>query len=71
MKMTHPETDLVVDVPETAADVYRSQGWREATPAAPAGSASLEAWQTFALEQGLSEADVEGTTRDELRAALS
>lgn len=71
MKMTHPDTDLVVEVPAHATETYASQGWREATVDAPAGNASLEAWQDFARDQGLSDDDIEGKSRDDLRAALS
>lgn len=34
MKMTHPETDLTIDVPSDAVGVYETQGWvAEAAPA--------------------------------------
>lgn len=71
MKMTHPDTGLEIDVPAGHVATYTSQGWREATPQAPKGNASLEEWQAFAREQGLSDEDLEGKTRDELRGALS
>lgn len=71
MKLTHPESDLAIEVDDRNADAYLSQGWREATSEAPAGNASLEAWQAFALRQGMTEDDIEDLTRDDLRAALS
>lgn len=71
MKLTHPHSDLVVDVTETQVDRYLTQGWRPATVEAPAGNASLESWQDFAREQGYSEDDLEGLGRNDLRAALS
>lgn len=71
MKMTHPASDHVVDVIPARAEMYRQQGWREATPDAPAGNASLAAWQNFARTKGFEDAELEGKTRDELRAALS
>jgi hypothetical protein len=71
VKLTHPDSDQVLDVAEARADMYLGQGWREATPAAPGGNASLNAWQEFARTQGFSEADLEGKSRDDLRAALS
>lgn len=71
MKMTHPKSAQVIDVAESSAERYRSQGWRPATTEAPAGNASLAAWQDFAREQGFSEDQLDGMGRDELRAALS
>ena len=71
MKMTHPDTDLDIDVPEHLADTYRSQGWREATTDAPKGNASLEEWQEYARAKGFAEEQIEGQSRDDLRAALS
>lgn len=71
MKMTHPDTDLVIDVPESLASSYESQGWRAATSDAPAGNASLADWQEFARSKGFADEDLDGKTRDDLRAALS
>lgn len=71
MKMTHPNSDLEIDVPAGAVATYESQGWRVATPKAPKGNAGLEEWQEFARTQGFSEEDLEGKSRDDLRSALS
>ena len=72
MKLTHPNSDLEIEVADgRAAQMYQSQGWREATVDAPKGNATLEEWQEFALAKGLSADDIQDKTRDELRAALS
>lgn len=71
MKLTHPDSDQVLDVDPKHAPRYTSQGWRPATPDAPAGNASLDAWQAFARERGFTDEDLDGKSRDELRAALS
>lgn len=71
MKMTHPDTDQTIDVDERAVDAHRSQGWRPATLDAPKGNARLSEWQEFAREQGMTDRDIEGLTRGELREALS
>ena len=71
MKLSHPNSDLTIDVADALAPSYESQGWRPATVKAPAGNATLEAWQEFAREQGFSEEDPAFESRDALRAALS
>lgn len=71
MKMTHPDSDLEIEVRDDLADTYRSQGWRAATVGAPAGNASLETWQAYARTQGFTDDDLDGKNRDDLRAALS
>lgn len=71
MKMSHPDTDLTIDVAEHLTDSYETQGWRKATVDAPAGNASLGDWQAFARQQGMSGEDIEGLSRDDIRAALS
>lgn len=71
MKMTHPDSDLTVDVTPTAVERYESQGWRVATPDAPTGSASKAEWATYAVAQGFDADEVAAMTRAQLRAALS
>lgn len=71
MKLSHPESKQTVDVLPEHVDRYQSQGWRAATADAPAGNAALEAWQAFAREKGFTDADLDGKSRDDLRAALS
>ncbi len=71
MKLTHPKSTRVIEVAESVAHRYMSQGWRPATPAAPKGNAPKAEWVEFALTQGMTEDDVDGLTRDELREALS
>jgi hypothetical protein len=69
--MTHPASVQEIEVAESAVEKYLTQGWRTATPHAPKGNASLEDWQAFARSQGFDEDQIEGKTRDDLRAALS
>jgi hypothetical protein len=69
--MTHPASAQQIHVAPNAVERYESQGWRKATPNAPKGNASLEDWQAFAREQGFTDDQIEGKSRDELRAALS
>lgn len=45
-----------------AAETVESEG------VAPAGNASLEDWQEFARSQGATDDDLEGKTRNDLRA---
>jgi hypothetical protein len=71
IKMTHPKSSIDVEVQPSAVATYESQGWRKATDGAPAGNASLEAWQDFAREKGFTDEELEGKSRDDLRAALS
>lgn len=71
MKLTHPNSTQTIDVSETAAQRYASQGWRPASTDAPAGNASKDEWLAYAAAQGLDAAEAEAMTRDELRAALS
>lgn len=52
---------------EIPADVAKDLGdhvWESDTPA---GNASLEVWQDYALTQGATSGDVDGKSRDELR----
>lgn len=69
--MTHPASGQDIEVAASAVTKYETQGWRKATPNAPKGNASLEDWQHFARLQGFSVEQIEGKSRDELRAALS
>jgi hypothetical protein len=69
--MTHPASNQEIQVAPSAVERYESQGWRKATPDAPKGNASLEDWQAFAREQGFTDEQIDGKTRDDLRAALS
>ncbi len=52
------------------ADVAKRLGdhvWESDASDAPAGNASLEAWQDYALSQGATSSQVDGKTRAELR----
>lgn len=71
MKLMHPDSNQEIDVDPGAAWRYESQGWRAPADDAPKGNASLEDWQAYARDKGLSALDIDGATRDELRAALA
>lgn len=70
-KLIHPDSKHEIEVAESAVSRYESQGWRQPSDDAPKGNASLEDWQDYARDKGLSETDIEGASRDELRAALA
>lgn len=69
--LTHPDSaqDIEVDVDHVAR--YLTQGWREKATDAPKGNAALEEWQDYARTKGFSDEDLDGKSRDELRAALA
>lgn len=71
MRLTHPDSKQDIDVPEGAAWRYKAQGWREVASDAPKGNASLEDWQEYARGKGFTDDDLDGRSRDELRAALA
>lgn len=71
MKLIHPESSQEIEVAESVASRYIGQGWREPATDAPKGNASLTEWQDYARSKGFDDADIEGKTRDELRAALA
>lgn len=71
MKLTHPASTREIDVLDSVAHRYMAQGWRPASPDAPKGNAALPEWQEFARSQGMTDEDLEGLTRDQLREALS
>lgn len=71
MILTHPDASHEVEVADSAVARYLSQGWREKTADAPKGNASLKDWRAYALSKGFTDEDVEGKSRDDLRAALS
>ncbi len=71
MKLMHPDSNAEIETTPDFARHYLSQGWREIAADAPKGNASLEDWQQFAEAKGFTDDDIEGKTRDELRAALA
>lgn len=71
MKLIHPDSKQEIEVLDSTASRYLTQGWRQPADDAPKGNASLEDWQEYAREKGLSETDIEGASRDDLRAALA
>lgn len=71
MKLMHPASRQEIEVADSASHRYLSQGWREPAEDAPKGNASLEEWRTYARTKGFGDDDLEGKTRDELRAALA
>lgn len=70
-KLIHPDSKQEIDVADSVVSRYQSQGWREPADDAPKGNASLEDWQDYARSKGFGDADLEGRTRDDLRAALA
>ena len=71
MKLMHPDSKQEIEVSDEMAYRYTSQGWREPAEDAPKGNAALVDWQDYARSKGLSDNDIEGSTRDELRSALA
>ena len=70
MRLMHPDSDQEIEVLDGSERVYRANGWRPVEVDAPKGNASLETWQEYAREKGFSDEEIEGKSRDELRAAL-
>lgn len=70
-KLIHPDSKHEIEVAESVVGRYRSQGWREPADDAPKGNSSLEDWQDYARSKGFSDDDLDGRTRDEIRAALA
>ena len=71
VKLMHPDSRQEVEVAESVAGRYLANGWREPATDAPKGNASLDEWQEYARSKGFADADLEGKSRDELRAALA
>lgn len=59
--------DHVYEADDSEPEPVAPNGERDATIEPPAGNASLEAWQKFARSRGLTDADLEGKSRDDLR----
>ena len=70
-KLMHPDSDLEVDVNPGSAPRYYQQGWREIAADAPKGNDSLSEWQEYALSKGFSDDEIDGQSRDQLRATLA
>ena len=69
--LTHPDSAQDIEVESDHVDRYVAQGWREKATDAPKGNDSLEKWQEYARTKDFTDEDIEGKTRDELRAALA
>lgn len=70
--LVHPDSPgHEVQAAPSQVEKYTSQGWRVKAEDAPKGNASLEDWQAYARVKDFSDEDIEGKTRDELRAALA
>jgi len=74
--MRHPSLPKVsVNVPPDAVEVYERSGWQavpdeppdDEADGLPKGNASREEWAAYALGHGLTAADVEPLSRDEIR----
>ena len=67
----HPESNQEIEVAESVVARYLENGWREPAADAPKANAPKAEWAAYALTKGFSEADIEGMTRADLRAALA
>jgi len=73
VKVRHPQAGEAT-VPESALGQLASQGWtavdedlaQEVDPM-PSGNATLEEWSAYALGHGMSDEDVAGKSRNEIR----
>lgn len=68
MKLRHPDSPHVVE--SNNPEAYLSQGWVDADEA-PKANSSLKVWQDYARSQGVSDAELEGVSRDDLRARFT
>lgn len=71
VSLVHPLSRQKITVADSRVPAYKDQGWRVAEPDAPSASATKADWVAFAKSRGFSDADIEGKTRAELRAALA
>lgn len=71
MKLMHPDSEQVIEVADSVAGRYASQGWRVPADDAPKATASLKAWQEYARSKGFTDEDLKGMKRGEIRAALA
>lgn len=69
--LIHPDSKQEIEVADSVASRYQLQGWREPATDAPKGNASLEEWQDYARTKGFTDDEIDGRSRDELRAALA
>lgn len=70
MRLMHPGSTQEIEVLDGSERVYLANGWRPVEPGAPKANAPLKAWQEYARAKGLTDDDIKGQTRAELRAAL-
>jgi len=59
--------DHVYEQDDSEPEPVAPHGERDEEVEQPAGNASLEAWQEYARSQGLTDADLDGKGRDDLR----
>lgn len=71
MKLMHPEGSQEIEVNEAIVDRYVTQGWRPIAADSPRRNASLSDWQEYAKSKGFDDSDLDGMTRDQIRAALA
>ena len=63
--------DHVYEADESEPEPVAPNGERDDIVDPPAGNASLEAWQEYARSRGLSDADLVGKSRDDLRGQFA
>lgn len=69
-RLKDPVRGTVVSVGDDLADSLVSAGWVDADSfgdARPAGNASREEWEAYALDNGRTEEDVADLTRNDIR----
>ena len=70
MRLMHPASEQEIEVLDGSEHRYLKNGWRPVEPDAPKANASLKAWQEYARSKGLTDDEIKGQTRADLRAAL-
>lgn len=70
-RLKHPTQGTIVSVGEESAASMLASGWVDAgaivSDEAPAGNASRDEWEAYALSTGRTEDDLEGLSRNEIR----
>lgn len=70
-RLKHPVQGTIVSVGEESAASMLAAGWVDAeaivSDEAPAGNASRDEWEAYALSTGRTEDDLEGLSRNEIR----
>lgn len=70
VRLMHPNSSQEIEALPGSEWRYIAQGWRVIEPDAPKGNAPVKAWREFGRSKGLTDDEMKGMTRAELRAAL-